>query len=256
MEEQQKPPIDNPITSSADDVLDRTTIAHDFAKSIRNLDASEGVVIGVLGAWGHGKSSFINLMKEQFVAEPALTVIDFNPWMFSGSQQLVDFFFKEVASELRLKNKDSFGDIADGLDAYGDVLSPIAILPFVGAWWDRSFKAVRAAAKWAKDRRQGTKSLREKVSDALRELDQPIVVVIDDIDRLGTDEIRDMFKLVRLTASFPNLVYLLAFDRKRVEQALDETNVPGRAYLEKIVQLSFDCQRFHASCCERRFSPV
>lgn len=237
---QQEPPIDNPIASSAEDVLDRATIARDFAKSIRNLDTSRGVVVGVLGAWGHGKSSFINLMKEEFVDDPALTLIDFNPWMFSGSQQLVDFFFKEIASELRLKDKDRFGDIADGLDAYGDVLSPIAILPFVGAWWDRSFKAVRTAAKWAKDRRLGTKSLREKVADALKELDQPIVVVVDDIDRLGTDEIRDIFKLVRLTASFPNLVYILAFDRKRVEQALDETNVPGRAYLEKIIQLSFD----------------
>lgn len=240
VEDQEKPPIDNPIRSSTEDVLDRATIAHDFAKSIRNLDASEGVVIGILGAWGHGKSSFINLMKEEFEKEPALAVLDFNPWMFSGSQQLVDFFFKEIASELRLKNKDRFGGIADGLDAYGDVLSPIAIVPFFGAWWDRSYKALRAAAKWAENRRKGTKSLRDKIADALRDLDQPIVVVIDDIDRLSTDEIRDIFKLVRLTASFPNLVYVLAFDRKRVEQALDETNVPGRAYLEKIVQLSFD----------------
>ncbi|MBM7331832.1 hypothetical protein JS562_54830 [Agrobacterium sp. S2] len=42
----------------------------------------------------------------------------------------------------------------------------------------------------------------------------------DDIDRLTTGEIRDIFKLVRLTASFPNVVYILAFDRARVEQAL------------------------------------
>ncbi|MEW1820396.1 P-loop NTPase fold protein [Arthrobacter sp. NPDC080031] len=240
MREQEKPPVDNPIASSADDVLDRATVAHQFAKSIRRLDASDGIVVGVLGAWGYGKSSFVNLMREEFAQNPVIAVVDFNPWMFSGSQQLVDFFFKEIAAELRLKGKDQFKSVADGLDAYGDLLSPLAIIPGFGAWWDRSFKAVRAVAKAYGDRRQGSRTLRDKVSEALRTLDQPVVVVIDDIDRLSTAEIRDIFKLVRLTASFPNLVYLLAFDRQRVEQALDETNVPGRAYLEKIVQLSFD----------------
>lgn len=66
------------------------------------------------------------------------------------------------------------------------------------------------------------------------------MVVIDDIDRLETGEIRDIFKLVRLTASFPNVIYLLAFDRQRVEQALTETGFDGRAYLEKIVQLGME----------------
>lgn len=49
-----------------------------------------------------------------------------------------------------------------------------------------------------------------------------------------------MFKLVRLTASFPNVIYLVAFDRKRVEDALTEEGIEGRNYLEKIVQVSFD----------------
>lgn len=236
----EKPPIENPIISSAGDVLGRASVAHDFAKGIRRLDASEGVVVGVMGPWGFGKSSFINLMKEEFERDPALTVIDFNPWMFSGSQQLVDFFFKEVAAELRLKGKDRFKTIADGLDKYGDLLSPLGLIPVFGSWWDRSFKAFKTATSAYGDRRQGSQPIRDKVAEALRDLDEPVVVVIDDIDRLTTDEIRDIFKLVRLTASFPNLIYLLAFDRERVELALDETNVPGRAYLEKIIQLGFD----------------
>ena len=69
----------------------------------------------------------------------------------------------------------------------------------------------------------------------LSKLDNPIAVVIDDIDRLPTAEIRDTFKLVRLTGSFPNLVYILAFDRARVERALTEDGIPGRDYLEKIL---------------------
>jgi hypothetical protein len=65
-------------------------------------------------------------------------------------------------------------------------------------------------------------------------------VVLDDIDRLSTSEIRDIFKLVRLTASFPSVVYVVAFDRARVESALAEEGIPGRDYLEKILQVALD----------------
>jgi predicted KAP-like P-loop ATPase len=78
------------------------------------------------------------------------------------------------------------------------------------------------------------------LTDALASLDTPIVVVLDDIDRLTTTEIRDVFKLIRLTANFPNVIYLAAFDRRRVEDALGEHRISGRDYLEKILQVAID----------------
>jgi predicted KAP-like P-loop ATPase len=74
MSKPNKPPVDNPIVSSKDDALDRAHVARNFAKSIRKLDAAEGLVIGVMGPWGSGKTSFINLMSEEFVNKPPLKV--------------------------------------------------------------------------------------------------------------------------------------------------------------------------------------
>ncbi|OII23898.1 P-loop NTPase fold protein [Frigoribacterium sp. MCBA15_019] len=234
------PPVDSPIESSAKDALERADVAREFAATLRELDASGGLVIGVLGAWGHGKTSFINMMKEEFAAAPELPVIEFNPWLFSGSMQITDVFFREVAAELRIEDESKFSKIADGLNTYGDVLSPLAIIPGFGGWFDRAFKAGRLATNWWAERKKGSRTVRDQVTEGLKSLDQPVVIVIDDIDRLTTHEIRDIFKLVRLTASFPNVIYVLAFDRRRVEEALTESGVSGRAYLEKIVQLSFD----------------
>jgi hypothetical protein len=45
-------------------------------------------------------------------------------------------------------------------------------------------------------------------------------------------EIRGIFKPVRLTASFPNIIYLLVFDRRRVEQA-QSGGIDGRDYRDR-----------------------
>lgn len=239
---QKKPPIDAPITSSVDDNLGRAPVAHDFAASIRDLDTSQGLVVGILGPWGHGKSSFINLMREQFETNPTLTVVDFNPWMFSGSNQLVNFFFTEIGAELNVRNESRFAKAADWFAQYAGILKPVSqFIPIPGATAAGEMAAtVLTGVAETTNADRSAKKIREEITKELTALTQPIVVVIDDIDRLTTIEIREIFKLVRLTASFPNIIYVLAFDRERVEQALTEDGIPGRAYLEKIVQLSFD----------------
>src|SRR5271156_3062672 len=88
-----------------------------------------------------------------------------------------------------------------------------------GAIWPRSWGGL------LQRRKEGISARRAKLQNALAELKKPIVVAVDDIDRLSTSEIRDVFKLVRLTASFPNVIYVVAFDRARVETALSEQGV-------------------------------
>ena len=44
--------------------------------------------------------------------------------------------------------------------------------------------------------------------------------MMDDIDRLSSEEICMVFKLVTLTASFPHLTYVLAYDLDMVTNSL------------------------------------
>src|SRR5438874_10407102 len=93
---------DNPITAPTEDTLGRSAVAGSFVRHVLAIDASEGVVVAVLGPWGSGKTSFINLARPEF-AEDGAAILDFNPWMFSGAQQLVDSFFVELAAQLRIR---------------------------------------------------------------------------------------------------------------------------------------------------------
>ena len=89
-----------------------------------------------------------------------------------------------------------------------------------------------------------SKSISEVKREIKKELidrQKKLVIVIDDIDRLNQSEIRQIFRLIRVNADFPNTIYLLAFDRKIVEKNLEEqVGVSGKDYLNKIVQVNFD----------------
>lgn len=228
---------DNPIRESADDTLGRSRVAKSFAEQVLLLDASEGLVVGVLGAWGSGKTSFVNLSRGHLAAS-GLVVLDFNPWMFSGAEQLVESFFIELSAQLKLR--PGLAEVGKDLEEYGETFSGLAWLPLLGPWIERGRGATKLLSKLLQRRKEGVGGRRTKLGEALTALDKPIVVVLDDIDRLSTSEIRDVFKLVRLTASFPNVIYIVAFDRLRVEEALAEQGVPGRDYLEKILQVAVD----------------
>lgn len=229
---------DHPIHNESEDALGRVASVKTFCNSVLRLDPSEGLVVGVLGPWGSGKTSFVNMARQAFERE-SIVVVEFNPWMFSGAEQLVQSFFSELSAQLKIK--PGMADIGKSIEQYGEVFANLAWLSGeIGLLIKGSHVLARFVSGILQRKKEGLPGQRPRVSAALQKLTNPIVVVLDDIDRLSTAEIRDIFRLVRLTANFPNLIYLLAFDRHRVEAALSEKDFPGRAYLEKIVQVFFD----------------
>ena len=222
---------DIPIQNPEDDVLGRANLAESFSEQLLSLNASEGVVIGVLGTWGSGKTSFVNLARPH-LKKAGLEILDFNPWIFSGTEQLVESFFVELSAQLKGRDRRSFDELAKSLESYGEIFSSMG-LPYVRP-------VMLLLSKCFQRRKEGVAGRKSKVEKALAHLGKPLVVVVDDVDRLTTSEIRDVFKLIRLTANFPNVIYVTAFDRERVEKALNEQGISGRDYLEKILQWTID----------------
>lgn len=234
------PAGDNPIKTWRQDQLERRGTAASLAAEYRTLDASEGYVTALMGPWGAGKTSLVNLVREELAKDPTIPVLDFNPWMFSGADALINSFFREIGAQLRDKDARDYGKLADDLADYGELLGPVTWLPVVGVWAGR-LKSLLSAVKAVRERNQiSAHEQKAKLAEGLAALERPIVVVIDDIDRLSSGEIQDIFKVVRLTANFPNIIYVLVFDRARVEAALETDGMPGRNYLEKIVQSGYD----------------
>lgn len=224
-------PIHEPIENPKEDTLSRSSFAESLADEMCGIDASKGYVVAITGTWGSGKTSFINLIRSNLSVQSEITVVDFNPWMFSGTEQLATIFFQELSAQLKQKDDGRFSKAAKNIAEYGEMLRPLDGISWIG-WISRSLRMLDNFTNKGKSIFNQKKDLETD----LKKLNTPIVIVVDDIDRLESQEIRDIFRLVRLTANFPNIVYVLAFDRNQVEAALSETGINGRNYLEKVTQ--------------------
>ena len=229
---------DNPISTASEDLLQRSKFVERIVHEIDMIDASQGYVMAVMGQWGSGKTSVLNLVKER-LSDSGTILVEYNPWLLSGAEELVSGLFREINAKLNKKGV-KYRAAIDKIIDYGEILAPLTSVPVVGAWANGVLMPFQVMAKRRNLRTTSVVEQKEQVAEALTNIDSSIVVIVDDIDRLDKVEVREIFKLVRLTANFPNVIYLLSFDRIRVENALAEDGVPGRAYLEKIVQNGFE----------------
>jgi hypothetical protein len=225
---------DRPIAGRAEDLLDRTHFASMIAREVLKAPVERGFVVSVMGEWGSGKSSVLNLVEEEIAS--SATVLWFNPWLFSSSEELVARFFIEVVAQLEGRRNAALSGIAKRLASYGQAVAPMAQMVLPGA--GTLIGAVAGVADAAGRQHRSTREEYQSLASELRDLDRRLVVFVDDIDRLRRDEIREVVRLVKLIGDLPNVVYVLAYDRPRVELALGEGDQSeGRSYLEKIVQV-------------------
>ncbi|EKO67654.1 NTPase KAP [Leptospira interrogans serovar Canicola] len=84
-------------------------------------------------------------------------------------------------------------------------------------------------------------TLKSEISLLLSRREAKLLIIVDNLDRLTGEEIRKMFAVIRANSDFPNVIFLLAFDRTAIEKSLEgENGISSREFLEKIVQVSFE----------------
>lgn len=239
---------DKPIDSKGDDQLGRYGFAALLAQSLLNLNTQDTFTVGLFGKWGSGKTSIVNMMLNEIdehqkscPENEKLIVVHFEPWNFSSADQLLSQFFIRLSSEFRSKGDERLSKIGEALETYSDAFDLLSAVPLAGnllAFLGKKGAEV-AGSKLKKggDEKDISKQ-KEFVIKLLQEQSNRILVVIDDIDRLSNEQIRQVFQLVTSVAKFPNTIYLLVFDKDIVVKALEKVQEgSGKDYLEKIIQM-------------------
>lgn len=259
---------DAPIELPRQDRLGRSRFAEALAVALRKWRKNESLIVGLFGSWGSGKSSLKNLALHYLskrAAQSSPQILNFNPWLVSGDEQLAQSFFREIAiclgrplpGEKQEESASRLAKLSAYFEAFGIVaehtLDVLSLLGIPGAAFGATVtKGVKRASKAAKKGAdiqselakgaiKGLSELKDELRICLRDRTNPILVVIDDIDRLTQEEIRLLFRLIKANADFPKFIYLVLCDRSMVTSALDGlAQGKGAAFLEKIVQVAFD----------------
>ena len=234
---------EKPIISKNEDLLGRKKVASDLAKEIEHYKNKDSLTIGIVGKWGSGKTSFINMVLESFKENNNYIVIKFNPWNISSRKQLISDFFLQLSNNIKKENESNkiIETIGKSLGTLSKFFKPLGLIPplsLLGTIGDITEKASGFINEYVESEKEDLESLKDNINNELTNLDKKIIIVIDDIDRLCDDEIREIFQLVKSIADFKNTIYILSYDREIVTKALDKTQQDkGEEYLEKIVQV-------------------
>lgn len=283
-----------PIRTASQDRLRRVDFADRIAEVLSGLTPLEGRVFAIRGGWGFGKSSLKNLISERLDAEGnGADWLDFNPWQWGDSDAIARALFGQIADQLGSEHSQAAIARAAALRRYGAILtgasaplkktgetnrvasivltnaSVIAVASAIG--FNLPTVAIVATvlaalsiiatvlghvlSHFGRDRsNEPLDKIRDTLEAHLRVLGRPLIVFVDDIDRLEPEQIRMLLRQVKANANLPNIVFVLLFQPSIVERALDPiSDGQGRAFLEKIVQTSFDLPVVPASVVHRIF---
>ncbi|MFX4272647.1 KAP family P-loop NTPase fold protein [Propionibacteriaceae bacterium Y1685] len=223
------------------DVLNRKRLATRLGRAVRDLaEETESAVVGLVGPWGSGKSSLLSQIEKDLAGHDWY-IGWHNPWAYSDFAGSAAGFFASL--------RDAVPENVLGKEwraVVGEWVSKAAPLGAAGgvAGVDGSGAIGAVGAVITGDRSPA--SLREAAAEGLTKIDHPVLMVLDDLDRLAPDELLYTFKLVRLLGRLPNVYYLLAYDEATLTDLLEATDLMGtgtgraQQYLEKIIQVRLE----------------
>jgi predicted KAP-like P-loop ATPase len=252
---------DRALHAGDEDKLGFRDVAARIALSLVDHASDNGLVVGIEGTWGSGKSSLVYLIEEELCKLPdeqRPTVINFRPWLIGNRDALIRSLFSELSKQLDqialsggdakrisvTKAKEAgkaLRKFAQGISKAGAAvefvgeLSGVKPLSLIGKIFSILGKSTEGESVEPQ-----LSDLKESLINALKLLGHRFIIIIDDVDRLEPAEVIEVLRLTRSVADFPNVVYLMCYDSKilwhSIEQAAKVES--GQAYLEKIVQLT------------------
>lgn len=247
---------DRALASGEVDRLRFAEVAKRAAASLIDHASDAGIVIGLDGKWGSGKSSLLHLISVELEKLPENirpTVITFRPWLVGNRDALLASLFNQLvegiaavelsrgnaSADRKRKLKDAAEKarkFANSISKAGDLLKavPHPVAKVGGGVLGSLGKLL------TKDEATDLSSQKADLTKTLKDLGHRFIITVDDVDRLEPNEVIEVLRLVRSVADFPNITYLLCYDSAILAESIKRgADVPdGAAFLEKIVQLT------------------
>ncbi len=253
---------ENPINLKEEDLFNFSFYAEKVQKIIQHHSNNPNpLTIGIYGKWGSGKTSFLNLIKDQleyfthYNKQNEYLIYEFNPWRYSTSDEMIFDFFDGLAKRFFVKTDSLNQVIGKNIIKYSRYLKAIKISSTIGipkalgtsVSFDISEIFKSLGEDFGGNKTITIDTLKDKVNRSIIECGFKVIIFIDDIDRLDKDEIYSILKLIKLNANFENFIFIVTIDQEHVAKAIHhrygaETK-DGELFLEKIINVPIHLPR-------------
>lgn len=219
---------DNPINTKEEDTLGFTEKVIDFIDIVHNNWSSEQFVYWLEAPWWHGKSTFLSIFKK-IINKDNITnwiqdankkieieektknikIFEFNPWHFNNDVDLLEKFFEEF--KLFLTNEFFLPELNNNITQLTEKLD----------WLSDKFI-------WTKifSNKKTLEDTKQSIRNSLNKIDDKILIIIDDLDRIPSKKLKTIFSLIDLVKSFPKVNFIVCYDScnfNHIEDTLKDT---------------------------------
>lgn len=212
---------DEEIGRDADDLLSNESQAKSFAETVLASGAHSGLVFGVDGPWGVGKTSFINLAERYWErAADKVIVCRFEPLRYASEPDLADRLIRDLSAAIQ--SAVFAPEFRPAASRYSRLIKGKADVSFLG------FKLSLEPSQETVD------ELLDDIDEVLRRIGRRVIVVIDDLDRLDAKTVNNVLFATRRTFKLSQATYVLCYDTEVLAGGKEEGS-RAREFLEKFV---------------------
>lgn len=194
--------VDKPIQEPNDDIFNYDSMSEGLLSDLSSVDVSEqSYSVGILGEWGQGKSSFMNLFKLH-AENGGAVVVKYYPRSSKSINSIQEDFFNAL--------KERLSHFHTGIGRYITSYSR-SVADVDEGWIGRIALAFNLLTR---DKEK------ERINKVIKSISRRIYVLIEDLDRLTGEEILEVFKLIERNGDFCNTVFLTAYDKAYVNEVI------------------------------------
>ena len=214
------------------DLLDRQSVINQLYNTIINCYPSKTFTIGLNGLWGSGKTTIINnalkLIKDNNI-EDLFVIVRFDPWKYNDERAMLKGMVEQIMINI---------DLNPEIEDLDQLVNSIIDVVFSDS--KNSFKSILNS---------GIKNIQSKIkveniiNNYLLKHGKRMILIIDNLDRIDSDKIKFMLKIISTTLNLKNTINLLLYDDSIIQKELDKcfgTEGLNVKYMDKIVQLKID----------------